>query len=155
METPDSTPSPKSEKTARIERVANKANKWIAIVAIIVVALIYFGQKSMMGKRYKVTETESVNYSEKATEEDAKKVGEVLKATGYFSGKGDKDVLLKRNEKEGTVVSFVGGWNVNDEGVASSFKQIGEALAAGGLGKPLTIRLLDTHLNKTKDFTVE
>jgi hypothetical protein len=125
MDTPPESPSPKTQKWAG---AANKANKVIMVIAIIVVGMIFLGQKLMMGKRYKVTEKESVNYSEKATEEDAKKLGEVLKAEGYFSGKNEKDVLLKKEEKEGTVVSFVGDWNAKDETVKAGFTQMGEKI---------------------------
>ena len=99
-----------------------------------------------MGTRYKVSETESVNYSKKATEDDAKKLGEALKANGYFSGK-QVYVLLSKDEKEGTVVSFVGSWDWKGEKIVAAFKQMGEEIAAGGLGKPLTVRLLDSRMN--------
>ena len=67
--------------------------------------MIYFGQKLMMGKRYKVSDKESVNYSEKATEEDAKKLGDILKDTGYFDGSKEVDVLLPSGEKKTFVLT--------------------------------------------------
>jgi hypothetical protein len=149
MESPP--PSPPIQKSSSF---AKKANTVIFVVMIILVAMIYFGQKLMMGTRYKVSENESVNYSEKATEDDAKKVAEALKADGYFSGKNKADVLLKKTDSEGTVVSFVGSWNWKDEKIVSAFKQIGEDIAAKGLGKPLTIRLLDDHLNTMNEIKV-
>lgn len=101
------TPPPAQKKSG----FAKAANMVIFIVMIVVAVMIFFGQKIMMGKRYKVSDTKSVNYSEKATQEDAKKVGEALKGDGYFSGKNHADVLLKKGNKEGTVLSFVGTWN--------------------------------------------
>src|SRR5207249_3940720 len=100
--------------------VANKANKVIVVIAIIVVGMIFLGQKLMMGTRYKVSAKESVNYSEKATEDDAKKLGEILKANGYFDGAKEVDVLLKKGEKEGTVVSFVISGLGKDDAVATA-----------------------------------
>jgi hypothetical protein len=155
METPSTPPSPKSEKVARITGVAEKVKKWVSVIAIIVVAMIYFGHKLQMGTRYKVSDKESVNYSEKATEAEAKKLGDLLKTAGYFDGTKEVDVLLKKDEKEGTVVSFVIGGLGKDATIETAFKQIGEAIAADGFGKPLMIRLVDTHLNTLKDIKVE
>lgn len=152
MDTPAQTPSPTKQKLIGI---ANKANKIIPVIAIIIFALIYFGQKSMMGKKYKVSDKESVNYTDNATEADAKMLAEVLKADGIFSGKKEMDVLLKKNDKEGIVVSFVGSWDAKDETITKVFHDIGEEIAAKGFGKPLTIRLLDTHLNKKGEIKVE
>lgn len=154
METPDNSTA-KSERVARISGVAEKVKKVIAVIAILIVVMVYFGNKIMMGKRYKVSDKESVNYSEKATEEDAKKLAGILKANGYFDGSKEVDVLLKKNEKEGVVISFVISGLGKDEAIATAFKQIGEGIAADGFGKPLTIRLMDTHLNKMKDIQVE
>jgi hypothetical protein len=152
MDTPSDTPPPKPHKWAG---AANKANKVIIVIAILVVGMIFLGQKIMMGKRFKVSDKESVNYSEKATEEDAKKLGEILKSTGYFDGSKEVDVLLKKGEKEGTVVSFVISGLGKDDTIPAAFKQIGEVIAAGGFGKPMTVRLMDTHLNTLKDIKLE
>src|SRR5258706_5202796 len=100
MDTPENTPA-KSDKVARSTGFWEKAKKWVAVIGIIVVAMIYFGQKLMMGTRYKVTDKESVNYSEKATEADAKKLGDFLKAINYFNGSSEKDVLLMMGGKDG------------------------------------------------------
>ncbi len=145
----DNSPAP-----AKASRFGNIATKVISVIAILVVAMIFFGQKLMMGKRYKVSEKESVNYSGKATEADAKSLGEALKANGYMSGKNAVDVLLKKDDKDGTVVSFVGEWDWKAEKVVSAFQQIGEDIAAKGLGKPLTVRLLDTRLNTKNEIKV-
>jgi hypothetical protein len=153
MDTPENTPA-KSDKVPRATGFWEKASKWVAVIGLIVVALIYFGQKAMMGTRYKVTDKESVNYSEKATEADAKKLGDFLKAISYFDGTSEKDVLLKMGGKEGTVVSFVITAGADDK-ITAGFKEVGEALAKDVLGKPLTIRLVDTRLNKLKDIKVE
>ncbi len=149
---PPPSPSPRTEKWTGI---ANKATKVIGVIALIVVGMIYFGQKIMMGKRYKVSDKESVNYSGKATEEDAKKLGEILKASGYFDGSKAVDVLLKKDDKEGTVVSFVISGLGKDDTIATAFKQIGKGIALSGFGMPMTVRLMDSHLNTLKDIKVE
>lgn len=148
-------PTPQPEKVAHSTGFAAKARTWIAVIGIIVFALIFFGRKAMMGTAYKVSEQESVNYSEKATEADAKLLGDVLKANGYFDGSKEVDVLLKKGGKEGTVVSFVISGLGKDDTIPNAFRAMGEEIAAKGFGKPLTIRLIDTRLNKLKDLLVE
>ncbi len=145
------TPEPAAPKGT----IAKKLNTIIAVIAIVVVGLIYLGRKTMMGKEYKVSAMESVNYSGDATEADAKIVGEALQADGYFSGTKTVDVLLKKSGKEGTVVSFVGDWDWKSEKIVTAFQQIGEDIAAKGLGKPLTVRLMDTKLNTKNDIKVQ
>ncbi len=154
MENPENIDA-KAERTARMNRVANKVKKVLVIIMLLVVVLIYFGNKIMMGKRYKVSDKESVNYSANATEEEAKKLGDILKTEGYFDGSKNVDVLLKKDDKEGTMISFVISGLGKDETIATAFKQIGEGIAKDGFGKPLTIRLIDTHLNTLKDIKVE
>jgi hypothetical protein len=148
MSTPTTDSAPKQSRFAKI------ATTVISVVFVIAMAMAFLGQKMMMGKKYKVSDKEAVNYSGNATEEDAKKLGDALKADGYLSGKNSVDVLLKKDDKEGTVVSFVGNWDWKDEKVVAAFKQVGEDIAAGGLGKPLTLRLMDDHLNTKNEIKV-
>ena len=117
-------------------------------------ALIFLGQKTMMGKRYKVSEMESVNYSGKASEDDAKKLGEILKENGYFGGTREMDVLLKKDD-DGTVLSFVLNERWTDQEIVAGFREVGAEIANKGFGKPLTIRLIDTRLNKKNEIKIE
>ena len=96
-----------------------------------------------MGKRYKVSDKESVSYSGSATEKDARKLGDILKQEGYFEGKKEMDVLIRKDDKDGTVISFVLGSRWKTQEIADAFREIGEDIAGKGFGKPLTIRLLD------------
>ncbi len=123
----DNAPAPAPSKATRFGSIATKV---ISVIAILVIAMIFIGQKLMMGTKYKVSDKESVNYSGNATEADAKNLDEALKANGYMSGKNAVDVLLKKDDKEGTVVSFVGEWDWKSEQVVSAFQQIGEDIAA-------------------------
>ena len=151
METPVPTPAAPSSKASRVGKIATRV---ITILLILLLAMIFIGQKIMLGTRYKVSDKESVNYSGKATETDARVVGEALKADGYFSGEHKVDVLLKKDDKEGTVVSFVGDWNWKDEKIVAGFHKVGEDIAAKGLGQPLIVRLLDTQLNTRNEIKV-
>lgn len=118
-------------------------------------AMMAAGQKILMGERVKVTAKESVNFVGAATEADARKLGNILKASGYFDGSKEVDVILKNDAKEGTVVSFIINGLGKDAAISNAFKVIGEGIAKDGFGKPLTIRLMDSHLNTLKDIKVE
>ncbi len=154
MDTPSPSSAPETSKE-KWNRWGDKTKKVILVLVVLLVAMIYFGQKIIMGTKYKVSDKESVNYSEKATEDDAKKLGEILKADGYFSGEREMDVLLKKDDKEGTVISFVLSNKWSDPEIVKVFNTIGEDIAAKGFGKPLIIRMLDEHLNTKNDLTVK
>ena len=109
----------------------------------------------MMGTKYKVSDKETIGYSEKATEEDAKKLAEILKANGIFAGSKSVDVLLKRHDKEGLVISFITMGSATDPKVVEAFQAIGEDIAAKGFGKPLTIRLMDDRFNTRNDIVIK
>ena len=145
--------SPQSPPTIPA-RKGNLISKILAVVAIIVMGLIFLGQKTMMGKRYKVSEMESVNYSGKATEDDAKKLGEILKGNGYFGGTHVMDVLLKKDD-QGTVLSFVLNERWSDQVIIDGFREVGTEIAAKGFGKPLTIKLIDPRLNTKNEIKIE
>ncbi len=126
----------------------------VAILMAIVGLLIYFGQKVIMGTPYKASATETVNYSGKATEADARKLADVLKAEGYFGGGRNLDVLLKKEDNGRTIVSFVvtNGWQ--DENLVGEFKKFGQILVQRGAGSPLTVRMIDTKLNMKRELPI-
>ena len=53
------------------------------------------------------------------------------------------DVLIRKDDKDGTVISFVLGSRWKTQEIVDAFREIGEDIAGKGFGKPLTIRLLD------------
>ena len=153
MDTPPaSDPSPKIQKSSNL---AGKLRTIVTIFAVLVFALIFLGRKLMMGTKYKVSDKETIGYSEKATEEDAKKLAEILKANGIFAGSKSVDVLLKRHDKEGLVISFITMGSATDPKVVEAFQAIGEDIAAKGFGKPLTIRLMDDRFNTRNDIVIK
>jgi len=147
---PESAPAP-----AKPSRVAGRIKVIVAVLAMLVVVMIYFGQKVMMGKKFAVSDKESVNYSGSATEDEARRLGDVLKSVGYFTGSRSSDVLLKKDAKEGTVVSFVLNGKWSDGEIVTAFRQIGGEIVAQGLGKPITVKLLVDKLNTKNEFKVE
>lgn len=136
-------------------------SKWQSVVngLIVVVAILslvtVFSQWNKMGKKFKVSDKESVNYSGEATEEQAKALGEALKSFGFFDGQSEKDVLLKRGP-EGTVVSFVmqeGKWD--DTSVVKAYETtIANELAPAVGGVPFTIELLNDQLAIKKSLSI-
>jgi hypothetical protein len=125
----------------------------VAIVCIVVALLIWFGQKSMMGTKYAVSEKESVNYSGSATAQDAQALGEALKKIGFFDDTKAADVLL-HTDQTGTAISFVVDHGWDNEEILTSFKQIGEMLVQGLKVTHLKIRLIDEHLNTKKEIQI-
>lgn len=161
METPAPSVTPSAPAPAAAPEPA-KRSRWgarigiaVSILALLVVVMVYFGQKLMLGTKFAVSDKEAVNYSGDATEADARRLGGVLKTIGYFTGARETDVLLKRDAKEGTIVSFVLTSRWNDAEIVTAFRQIGAAIVADGLAKPITVKLLDDHLNTKNEFKVE
>ena len=125
----------------------------ITVIAVIVVVLIFFGRREMMGTRYAVSDKEAVNYSGTATEGEARKLADTLREIGFFDGKREIDVLLRKETDKGTIVSFV----VNNSApeIVAAFQEIGGVVADQALGRPLTVRLIDDNLNTRQELRVE
>lgn len=133
------------------QKVANG----VVLLGVVVAALIWFGRSSMMGTRFEVSKDEAVNYSGDAKEDDARKLGEALKTTGYFDGTTSADVLL-RKENGATTISFVvgdGKWN--EEAVVKAFEALGAGLAPAVGGPPITVKLIDDKLNTRKEIAIK
>jgi len=92
---------------------------------------------------------DEVYYTGYATKEDASKLGQTLKASGFLSNQG-LSVLLSRGPS-GASVSFVvkeSAWNHPD--TISSYEVIGRRIAPSIGGFPISVRLLDSagHIKK-------
>jgi hypothetical protein len=129
-------------------------SRLLVVFAVVIMVLTFLGRSSMMGTRYQVTDYEAVNYSENATEADAKQLGEILKQIGVFTGEKRGEVLLRRDD-QGTTVSFILKTKWSDPEVVASFQQIGSALGDAGMPKPFTVRLIDKNLNTKNEFVVD
>jgi hypothetical protein len=122
----------------------------IVVVCLIVGLLAWYGQKLMMGTRLKINDRESVNYSGKANEAEARSLGEKLQEIGFFGGDTEKDVLLNKTDRA-TTVSFIiesGKWN--DAEIVADIERVGRQIATSIGGPPITIKLMDDHLNTKK-----
>lgn len=136
------------------KRWTGRITSCASIVVALVSLLVYVSHCSTMGKRYKASNKESVNYSGQATEQDARKLGDALKQIGYFDGSKATDVLLHKDTGK-TTVSFVVGTGWNDDKTKRAFRDIGKSLADKATGHPLTVRLVDTKLNTKAEMQID
>lgn len=143
-----------ADSPSKGSKVGKIISTTLLVIGIILALLIFVGRKQMMGQQYQVTDIEFVNYSKNATEEDAKKLGEILTSQGFFNGKKAKNVLLMKDEN-GVVVSFILDNRWDDPKVVSALRDMGAAVAQEGFGNPLTIKLLDGKLNTRNEIVVE
>jgi hypothetical protein len=96
---------------------------------------------------------DTVAYSDAATMEEAKALGQALQSAGYFQDRG-ANVLLSKG-KDGTTISFVvkdGIWD--DESNVAGFQTMVRGIAPAVGGLPIKVRLVNTTLEKKKEFPV-
>ncbi len=140
--------------------MSNSGTNWrwlrtaFVVVMLVVAGVSWFGRKSMLGTKLKISDLETVNYSGNATEQDARSLGQSLQQIGFFDGQVAKDVLFKKGD-EGIVVSFVlqsGKWN--DPGIVDGFEVFGRRIAPSVGGPPLTVHLIDDKLNTKETLSI-
>lgn len=88
-----------------------------------------------------------------ATKQDALKLGDALKQSGYFQDRGISALLDK--SANGTIVSFTvqeGTWNQPD--MVAAFEEVGREAASSVGGMPIKVRLVDTSRNVKKEMNV-
>ena len=93
---------------------------------------------------------DQVVYSGTATEAQATALGNALKTDGYFQDRG-VTVLLNMGGANGTTIGFVvsdGVWN--QQGTMGQFEEVGREVADSVGGLPVTVQLLNTHVEVEK-----
>lgn len=88
-----------------------------------------------------------------ATKQDALKLGDALKQSGYFKDRGISALLDKG--ASGTVVSFTvqdGTWNQPD--MVAAFEEVGREVAPSVGGMPIKVRLVDAARDVKKEMNV-
>jgi hypothetical protein len=88
-----------------------------------------------------------------ATKQDALKLGDALKESGYFKDRGISALLDKSGS--GTSVSFTvqdGTWNQPD--MVAAFEEIGREVAPSVGGMPIKVRLVDAARDVKKEMNV-
>lgn len=119
----------------------------LAIILGVVLAVVLLGDNGLSGK-VNVSATEEIYYGKQATQADAVKLGDVLKAMGFFDGNGAKSVVLQK-DSGGLVVKFVikeGAWKKPE--VEKFFHSVATQISNSGMGRPVTILLCDPELNE-------
>lgn len=141
-------------KTASLWAAAGIGLAGLLITVGVIVAIVVLNSPNL-GTKINISASEEIYYSKQATQSDAEKLGQVLKAMGFFNGKGAKSVLLERTST-GTRVKFVvseGTWD-RDEAI-SVFQNIGRQVGNSGLGRPVTIVLCDESLTEKREINAK
>lgn len=107
-----------------------------------------------LGKRLEYSAREEIFYKG-MTEEDARKLGDVLKQLGRFNGEHDRTLLVAR-DAEGVKISFVvgeGAWN--DDAAVEDFKNLGRLIRLQIFqDSPLEVRMTDERLALKKKIPI-
>ena len=98
---------------------------------------------------------DGVFYEGLATEDEAEAVGEHLKSTGFFRGRG-VNLILTRHAGEGTTIVFPVGPGVEENPAkVSNFEGVVREVAPMVGGLPIEMHLVDQRLVLKKDELVE
>jgi len=103
-------------------------------------------------KKVKIGKDEVI-YKGTATEQEAQKLGEALKAAQYF-GDNEASVILSKGT-DGTIISYVvkdGFWD--DQKNVEGFAELSRGVAPAVGGLPIKVRLLNTAGDTKKEIPV-
>jgi hypothetical protein len=133
------------------------APKWVGIgVGVALLATIVGGEiaiRSAHDNKVVIGSNDEVYYYRRATKEDALALGEALKGTGFFNGRGTSVLLWKGGGP--TLVSFVvdeGAWFHPD--AISNFSELGRRIAMPVGGFPIRVYLIDAGRTIRRKITV-
>ena len=115
---------------------ASPTPKWVkvlstivSVVAALVAILVFIGRNAQLGSAYKVSDKETVRYAGNATEDEAKRVADVLREIGFFDGSKVKDVIVRKEDNQTPSVSIVVGGTWDTPDILAGFKELGGMLA--------------------------
>jgi hypothetical protein len=104
--------------------------------------------RSELGAAYSHSDGERVYFSGDATESDARTLAAELAEAGYFDGKGQRDVLMRRGT-EGLIISFMVQGPLT-ESSQITYRVLGRSLAKT-FGDDLKVRLVDEQLTELQE----
>jgi len=122
----------------------------LALMVSIIGGIVYIQNIS---KRVTIGTRDEVIFSGDAKKQDARALGQALKAEGYLTDRG-ASVLLSKGAG-GTIVSFVaqpGVWD--DEKSIAAYKQVAGEVASAVGGLPIKVRVVDSSRTVKREFTV-
>ncbi len=131
-----------------------KLLRFSMILVVLAAGLFAAGCGPDLGKTYKVSDKESVRYAGKATEDEAKRVADVLREVGYFDNSGTKDVILRKEEGKIAVLAFVVGDGWDKPEIIQAFTLMGGEVSNKLSTKPMTIQLVNPNLKVLKEIPV-
>jgi hypothetical protein len=123
-----------------------------ALVAIVIYSAAHSSSREGISK-VAIGPADDVYYTHSATREDAQALGQALRRTGFFNGRGTSVMLSKGTS--GTVISFVlneGAWD--HPMTVFSFEEIARRVANSVGGFPLQVRLCDGKWGVRKEAVV-
>jgi hypothetical protein len=126
----------------------------LALLACLFFGSVFIADAIANSKKINYSPVEEIRYSGQANQADARKLGDLLKQAGVFSGQQSKGVLLAKDGGGTTVTFFVGKDAWDDPSVVTFFRKLGDDLATN-LGKPLTIRLCDQEATVKKEIPIK
>lgn len=105
--------------------------------------------RSELGAAYLHGEGERVYYSGDASESDARALAGELVESGYFDGKGQRDVLMRRGP-DGLVISFMVRGPLTPSSQIT-YRVLGRSLAKR-FGDDLKVRVVDEQLSELQEI---
>jgi hypothetical protein len=109
------------------------------------------GWHAGLGEKLTFGPGEEVYYAKGVTQADANKVGQRLKAEGFFDGGGAKTVLLSRQGGRPIVSFVIRQEALNNPQVLQFFRELSRQLSQEVFaGQPVEIRLCDEYLHVKK-----
>lgn len=116
---------------------------------------LYFANPDFFLTSVAVSPKEKVYYSERATKEEATKLGAALKESGFFNGEKEANVEYVKNLDGSKVITLylASGWD--DPEVMAYMEELGKQLAPSVGGPPLHIKIFDTSNNEKKDIEIK
>jgi hypothetical protein len=134
-----------------------KSRKWMGFTLGLALLLALAGGeialRTTRDPKVTIGGNDEVYYYRRATREDALALGEALKATGFFNGRGTSVLLWEGGGP--TTVSFVvadGAWD--HPNAISNFTEIGRRIAHSVGGFPIQVHLIDSGRVIRKKMTV-
>lgn len=104
--------------------------------------------RSELGAAYLHSDGERIYYSGDSTESDARALATELAEAGYFDGKGQRDVLMRRGP-DGLVISFMVRGPLTESSLIT-YRVLGRSLAKT-FGGDLRVRLVDDQLSELQE----
>lgn len=120
----------------------------IVLAALTLPVALVLRTRSELGAAYSHSDGERVYYSGDATETDARNLAGELAEAGYFDGRGQRDVLMRRNA-DGLLISFMVRGPLT-ESSQITYRELGRSLAKT-FGEDVKVRLVDELLSELQE----